>query len=134
MISRPCAESPGRSYTRRRSATQEYRSRCQDPRVLGIVVLLLVVLLWALVARRLARLSITMAIAVTIVGVVLTAGKHPVIIIDLDTKIIERGVELVLAILLFIDATEVPGRILRRERTVLTRLLVIALPLSLLLA
>ena len=54
--------------------------------MLGIVVLLLVVLLWALVARRLARFSITMAIAVTIVGVVLTAGKHPVIIIDLDTK------------------------------------------------
>lgn len=102
--------------------------------MLGIVVLLLVVLLWALVARRLARFSITMAIAVTIVGVVLTAGKHPVIIIDLDTKIIERGVELVLAILLFIDATEVPGGILRRERTVLTRLLVIALPLSLILA
>jgi sodium/hydrogen antiporter len=102
--------------------------------VLGIVVLLLVVLLWALVARRLARFSITMAIAVTIVGVVLTAGKHPVIIIDLDTKIIERGVELVLAILLFIDATEVPGGIINRERKVLTRLLVIALPLSLILA
>lgn len=102
--------------------------------MLGIVVLLLVVLLWALVARRLARFSITMAIAVTIVGVVLTAGKHPVIIIDLDTKIIERGVELVLAILLFIDATEVPGGILSRERNVLTRLLVIALPLSLILA
>jgi sodium/hydrogen antiporter len=102
--------------------------------VLGIVVLLLVVLLWALVARRLARFSITMAIAVTIVGVVLTAGKHPVIIIDLDAKIVERGVELVLAILLFIDATEVPGGILARERTVLTRLLVIALPISLILA
>ena len=102
--------------------------------MLGIVVLLLVVLLWALVARRLARFSITMAIAVTIVGVVLTAGKHPVIIIDLDTKIIERGVELALAILLFIDATEVPGGILSRERNVLTRLLVIALPLSLILA
>ena len=56
------------------------------------------------------------------------------IIIDLDTKIIERGVELVLAILLFIDATEVPGGILARERNVLTRLLVIALPLSLILA
>jgi len=102
--------------------------------VLGIVVLLLVVLVWALVARRLAGFSITMAIAVTIVGVVLTAGKNPVIIINLDTKIIERGVELVLAILLFIDATEVPGGILARERNVLTRLLVIALPLSLILA
>lgn len=102
--------------------------------MLGIVVLLLVVLLWSLVAGRLARFSITVAIAVTIVGAVLTAGQHPVIIIDLDTKIIERGVELVLSILLFIDATVVPGGILHRERNVLTRLLVIALPLSLILA
>ena len=56
------------------------------------------------------------------------------IIIDLDTKIIERGVELVLAILLFIDATEVPGGILARERTCSRGCLVIALPLSLILA
>jgi NhaP-type Na+/H+ or K+/H+ antiporter len=99
--------------------------------VLGIFVLLAVVLAWALVARRLARLSITTAIAVVIAGMLLTAGSHPVIIIDLDTKIVERGVELVLAILLFVDATEVPGSALVRERRVLTRLLVIALPLSL---
>jgi NhaP-type Na+/H+ or K+/H+ antiporter len=99
--------------------------------VLGIFVLLAVVLAWALVARRLARLSITTAIAVVIAGMLLTAGSHPVIIIDLDTKIVERGVELVLAILLFVDATEVPGSVLVRERRVLMRLLVIALPLSL---
>jgi hypothetical protein len=62
-------------------------------------------------------------------GMLLTAGSNPVIRIDLDTKIVERGVELTLAILLFADATVVPGSILRRERRVLTRLLVIALPL-----
>lgn len=117
--------SPGRLNT---------ESAVRIPGVLGLVVLLLVVLVWALVARRLARFSITMAIAVTAVGVVLTAGKHPVIVIVLDTKIIERGIELVLSLLLFIDATEVPGRILARERAVLTRLLAIALPLSLVLA
>jgi hypothetical protein len=65
---------------------------------------------------------------------VLTAGSHPVIRIDLDTKIVERGVELTLAILLFVDATEVPGGILGRERRVLGRLLAIALPLSLIIA
>jgi hypothetical protein len=48
----------------------------------------------------LATLSITTAIAVVIAGMVLTAGSHPVIRIDLDTKIVERGVELTLAILL----------------------------------
>jgi sodium/hydrogen antiporter len=102
--------------------------------VLGVVTLLMVVLVWAIVARRLATLSITTAIAVVVVGMVLTAGSHPVIRIDIDTKIVERGIEVVLAILLFVDATEVPGGILGRERGVLLRLLAIALPLSLIIA
>jgi hypothetical protein len=108
--------------------------RGQDSVVLGVVVLAMVVLVWALVARRLATLSITTAIAVVIAGMVLTAGSHPVIRINLDTTIVERGVEVVLAILLFVDATEVPSGILGRERGVLMRLLAIALPFSLILA
>jgi NhaP-type Na+/H+ or K+/H+ antiporter len=102
--------------------------------VFGLVVLLLIVVLWALVARRLETMSITMAIALVIVGVVLTHGAHPAIRIDLDTRVVERGVELVLAILLFVDANEVPGAAFSRERGVLARLLIIALPLSLLIA
>ena len=102
--------------------------------MLGVFVLLMVVLVWALVAGRLARLSVTTAMAVVVVGMVLTAGSDPVIRIELDTKIVERGVELTLAILLFVDATEVPGGIFGRERQVLLRLLVIALPLSLIVA
>jgi NhaP-type Na+/H+ or K+/H+ antiporter len=102
--------------------------------VLGVFLLVFVVLLWALVAGRLAKLSVTSALAVVFVGMVLTAGSHPVIRINLDTKIIERGVELTLAILLFADASVVPGSILRSERSVLTRLLVIGLPLSLVIA
>ena len=97
----------------------------------GIATLLLIVVLWALVARRLETMSITMAIALVIVGVVLTRGAHPAIEINLDTHVVERGVELVLAILLFVDANEVPGR-RSRERGVLARLLLIGLPLSLL--
>ncbi len=102
--------------------------------MLAIFLLLLVVLAWGVFARRLARFSITSAIAVVIAGMLLTAGSDPVIRIELDTKIVERGVELVLAILLFVDATEVPSGVLVRERALLTRLLVIALPLSLLIA
>lgn len=100
----------------------------------GIVVLLLIVVLWALVARRLETMSVTMAIALVIFGVVLTRGTHPAISISLDTRVVERGVELVLAILLFVDANEVPGAAFSRERGILTRLLIIALPLSLLIA
>jgi NhaP-type Na+/H+ or K+/H+ antiporter len=102
--------------------------------VLGVFTLVMVVLVWALVAGRLAKLSITTALAVVIVGMALTAGSNPVIRINLDTKIVERGVELTLAILLFADATVVRSSILRRERRVLTRLLVIGLPLSLIIA
>lgn len=99
--------------------------------MLGVFTLVSVVLLWALVAGRLARLSVTTAMAVVVVGMILTAGSHPPIRIDIDTRIVERGVELTLAILLFVDATEVPGGVLGHERRVLLRLLVIALPLSL---
>jgi sodium/hydrogen antiporter len=102
--------------------------------VFGIAFLLLIVVLWALVARRLETMSVTMAIALVIVGVALTRGAHPAIEINLDTHIVERGVELVLAILLFVDANEVPGSAFSRERGVLARLLAIALPLSLLIA
>ncbi len=97
--------------------------------MLGAFVLVIVVLLWALVAGRLATFSITTAIAIVVVGMLLTAGSHPVIRINLDTKIVEHGVELTLAMLLFLDATEVRGGIMRRERRVLMRLLAIALPL-----
>ncbi|HEX5191926.1 MAG TPA: cation:proton antiporter [Solirubrobacteraceae bacterium] len=100
----------------------------------GIAFLLLIVVLWALVARRLETMSVTMAIALVIVGALLTRGAHPAIDIRLDTRLVERGVELVLAILLFVDANEVPGAAFSRERGALARLLIIALPLSLLIA
>ena len=95
---------------------------------------MLVVVLWTLVARRLETMSVTMAIALVIVGVVLTGGGHPAIRVSLDTRVVERGIELVLAILLFVDANEVPGAAFSRERGVLARLLLIALPLSLVVA
>jgi hypothetical protein len=53
--------------------------------VLGVFTLVMVVLVWALVAGRLAKLSITTALAVVIVGMALTAGSNLVIRINLDT-------------------------------------------------
>lgn len=94
--------------------------------VLGILIL------WALVSRRLASWSITMAIAMTIAGALLASGSDPVVDLNpVDGKAEERFVEVVLAILLFLDATEVPHGILGREPRITLRLLLIALPLSL---
>jgi len=102
--------------------------------VLGIALLLGVVVLWALVARRLESFSVTMAVAIVVVAILLTSGGDPAIRIELDTRVTERVVEVALAILLFVDASEVPASIIASERTVLTRLLMIAVPLSLIVA
>jgi NhaP-type Na+/H+ or K+/H+ antiporter len=54
-----------------------------------------------------------------------------VFIFDVEFESGERVVEVILAILLFTDATEVPGGVLGREPRLTLRLLLVALPLSL---
>ena len=102
--------------------------------MLALVVILLLLLAWALIAGRLARYSVTAPLALLVAGVVLTAGQDPVFIFDIEFKAAEQIVEVILAILLFTDATEVPGGVLGREPRLTLRLLLIALPLSLLMA
>ncbi|MDN5913614.1 MAG: cation:proton antiporter [Pseudonocardia sp.] len=102
--------------------------------MLALVVIMLLLLGWALVAGRLARFSVTMPLAMLGAGVLLTAGADPVFIFDIEYESAEHVVEVILAILLFTDATEVPGGVLGREPRLTLRLLLIALPLSLLLA
>jgi NhaP-type Na+/H+ or K+/H+ antiporter len=102
--------------------------------MLALVVILLLLLAWALIAGRLARYSVTAPLALLVAGVVLTAGQDPVFIFDIEFKAAEQIVEVILAILLFTDATEVPGGVLGREPRLTLRLLLFALPLSLLMA
>src|SRR5687768_17354328 len=102
--------------------------------MLALVIIMLMLLIWALVAGRLARFSVTAPLALLVAGIVLTAGQEPVFIFDIPFDSAEHVVEGILAILLFTDATEVPGGMLGREPRLTLRLLLIALPLSLLLA
>jgi sodium/hydrogen antiporter len=99
--------------------------------VLALVVIMLLLLAWALVAGRLARFSVTAPLALLVAGVILTAGPHPVFTFKPEFESGERVVEVILAILLFTDATEVPGGVLGREPRLTLRLLLVALPLSL---
>ena len=99
--------------------------------MLALVVILLLLLGWALIAGRLARYSVTAPLALLVAGVALTAGQDPVFIFDIEFEAAERIVEVIVAILLFTDATEVPGGVLGREPRLTLRLLLIALPLSL---
>ena len=99
--------------------------------MLALVVIMLLLLAWALVAGRLARFSVTAPLALLVAGVILTAGPHPVFTLEPEFESGERVVEVILAILLFTDATEVPGGVLGREPRLTLRLLLVALPLSL---
>ncbi|MBV9592984.1 MAG: cation:proton antiporter [Actinobacteria bacterium] len=102
--------------------------------MLALAVIMAILFAWALVAGRFARWSITAPLAMVAAGIALTSGPHPVFNIELEGFFTERTVSIVLALFLFIDATEVPTRIWRRERAVLGRMLGIALPLAFLLA
>jgi sodium/hydrogen antiporter len=102
--------------------------------VLALAVLLLIPLAWGMVAGRLARWSITAPIAMVAAGVALTAGSNPLYVIDLETSVVEHFVEVVLAVVLFVDATEVEGGFFGKEPKLTMRLLLIALPLSVVLA
>ncbi|MDQ6896909.1 MAG: cation:proton antiporter [Actinomycetota bacterium] len=102
--------------------------------MLALVAIMVILLAWGLVAGRLAKWSVTAPIAMVVAGTVLTAGANPVFTIDLDTASVERAVEVVLAVLLFVDATEVRGGMLGARPKLTLRLLLIALPLSLVVA
>jgi len=114
-----------------RSVGSPARSQPPEVAVLAVVAIMVILLAWGLVAGRLARWSITAPIAMVLAGLLLTAGANPVFVIDLDTSAVEHTVEVVLAVLLFVDATEVRGGLFGGRPTLTARLLLIALPLSL---
>ena len=97
----------------------------------ALIAVMLVFFVWALVAGRLSSWSVTAPLAMLLAGILLTAGSDPFFVINLETGSAESGVEIVLALLLFLDATEISLAAFRRHRTIIVRLLGIALPLSL---
>ncbi|GAA3168295.1 MULTISPECIES: cation:proton antiporter [Streptomyces] len=100
----------------------------------AVLVLLSLLFVWSLVSARLARWSITAPIAFAVAGTVLTSGEHPALSLDMNTHTFQRIIELVLAVMLFTDATEAIGYE-RLGRTVGGgRLLGLALPGSIILA
>ncbi|MGI5171708.1 cation:proton antiporter [Spirillospora sp. CA-253888] len=100
----------------------------------AFLILLSLLFVWALVSDRLARWSVTAPIAFAVAGIVLTRGPHPAVPVDLETHGFEIGVELVLAVLLFVDATETRDYEHLNGPGVAIRLLGLALPASVVLA
>lgn len=93
-----------------------------------------VVVLWALVASRLDRLRITAPMAMVVAGIVVGLTINNQIAVDLNTEVAQSVAELFLAVLLFVDATAVKGGYFGRDPGIAVRLLLLALPLSIVLA
>ncbi|QFU92476.1 sodium:proton antiporter [Amycolatopsis sp. YIM 10] len=99
----------------------------------SVLVATAIVLLWTMTAARLERWQITAPMAMVAAGVAIGFSTRNVLGVSLNTEIAQHVAELILALLLFVDATAVKGGYLGHDggRTV-ARLLFIALPLTIL--
>jgi sodium/hydrogen antiporter len=86
---------------------------------------------WSLTARRLERWRITAPMVLVLAGVAVGLGTHDALAETLNTDTVQRGAEIILAVLLFIDATDVRGGLFGRDPRSAVRVLFIALPLGL---
>ncbi|MFE5655543.1 cation:proton antiporter [Streptomyces sp. NPDC056517] len=102
--------------------------------MIALLVLLSLLFLWTVVSDRLARWSITAPITFALAGIFLSGQDHPVVPLDMDTHTFQRAIELVLAVMLFTDATEARDYARLRGPVGEGRLLGIALPASVVLA
>lgn len=96
----------------------------------SVLIGIVVIIGWSFVAGTLARFRVSGAVPMVITGVVIGLATSNPIGTALDTDIAEPVVELILAILLFVDAIEVRGGFFAGERGTSLRLLFIAMPLS----
>lgn len=86
---------------------------------------------WTLSALKLERARLTGAIVMVAAGILVGWLTHQDLTVTLNNASTERAVELILALLLFVDATEIRGGFFGGQRAVSLRLLLIGLPLSL---
>lgn len=91
------------------------------------------VLLWSLVSRRFERWGVAGPAMLLVLGAATTVWDLTSYAGALEAPITEKIVEIILSLLLFADATEVRGGIFGGEGRVTARLVLIALPLSLIL-
>lgn len=94
---------------------------------------LVAILLWSLFSHRFERWGVAGPIGLVLLGAVTVVWDVEAFGTAIDSPVSEKIVEVILAVLLFADATEVKGGIFGREGKVIARLVLIALPLSIVL-
>jgi sodium/hydrogen antiporter len=86
---------------------------------------------WSLLARRLEQWRVTAPMMLVVAGIAVGFTTQDALAATLDTEIAERIAEVILAVLLFVDASDVRGGLLGYDRRSAMRVLFVALPLSL---
>ncbi|WP_169918149.1 cation:proton antiporter domain-containing protein [Rhodococcus zopfii] len=99
-----------------------------------VVVGLCVGIVCALGARGIARLGLAAPLVMVVAGIAVSSAMDEDLTDLLNASATEHVVELILALLLFVDATEVRKGLFGGEQTIAIRLLAGALPLSLFVA
>ncbi|PRB06443.1 cation:proton antiporter [Microbacterium sp. MYb64] len=98
-----------------------------------VLIGLAAVMLWSVVSHRFERWGVAGPAMLLVLGAATTVWNIDAYGAAIDSPATEKVVEIILAILLFSDATEVRGGIFGGEGRVTARLVLIALPLSLIL-
>lgn len=101
--------------------------------MLAVLMLGLVLVVWAVLARPAQRYSVTVPIAMAAAGLILTNGTTPLVNVEVTGPIVRHLIEITLALVLFTDATDISVRWLRETGRVPMRMLFIAFPLTVLL-
>jgi len=99
--------------------------------LLSLIAFSAVFAAWALGAKRLERVRLTAPIVLVLAGVAAGFSTSDALAISLNADVAQHGAEFILAVLLFVDATDVRGGLFGREPRAALRILFIAMPLSL---
>ncbi|WP_111508250.1 cation:proton antiporter [Mycobacterium kyogaense] len=86
---------------------------------------------WALGAGRLERARLSAPIVLIVAGVAAGFTTSDALAVALNADVAQHGAEIILAVLLFVDATDVRGGLFGREPRAALRVLLLAMPLSL---
>jgi NhaP-type Na+/H+ or K+/H+ antiporter len=94
----------------------------------ALIVIGIVVIVYGLAAERLGRTVITGPLVFTAIGLAIGPKGADLVELDLDTIAVESVLNTALAVVLFVDATHVKVRALRRGASTPARLLLIGMP------
>ncbi|MGV9802671.1 cation:proton antiporter domain-containing protein [Mycobacterium sp. NPDC003449] len=99
--------------------------------LLSLVAVSVVLAGWSLLSRGLERFRLTAAMVLVLAGVAVGFTTQGVLADTLNTDTAAHVAEIILAVLLFVDATEVRGGLFGGDPRSALRLLIIAMPLGL---